>query len=228
MRHKNIKNRFQDQIGELAPVSVALLLMSVIPPCRAQSTSRPTAAAKSHFQSREKLNSKIANPAPAPAPAPAASPAAVRLNGGMLTVNADNSELRQVLQDISRESGMAIQGKVRDARIFGNYGPGEPSAVLTELLAGQGYNILMIGGGREGAPRQLLLTDRSNGPALPSPQPAIQNKAERVELGPGAIAHPPPEAVDDPQMRTYLRDRKLQQMYESQEKENKGNPAPPK
>lgn len=226
MRHKNIKNRFQNQIGELAPVSVALLLMSVIPSCRAQSTSRPSAAAKSHFQSREKSNSKIANPAPAPAPA--ASPAAVHLNGGMLTINADNSELRQVLQDISRESGMAIQGSIRDVRIFGNYGPGEPSAVLTELLAGQGYNILMIGGGRQGAPRQLLLTDRSTGPTLPPPQPPTQNNAERVELGPGAIAHPPPEAVDDPQMRTYLRDRKIQQMYESQEKENKGNPAPPK
>lgn len=146
----------------------------------------------------------------------------------MLRVEANNSELRQVLQDVSRESGMAIQGQVKDERIFGSYGPGEPSAVLTDLLSGQGYNILIVGGGPQGAPRQLLLTDRNGSPSLAPPPAAIQNSAERVELGPGAIAHPPPEAVDDPQMRTYLRDRKLQQMYESQEKENKGNPALPK
>ena len=146
----------------------------------------------------------------------------------MLTVQANNSELRQVLEDVSRESGMTIQGQVKDGRIFGSYGPGEPSAVLTQLLSGQGYNILIVGGGPQGAPRQLLLTDRSGGPSLPPPPTGIQTNAERVELGPGAIAHPPPEAVDDPQMRTYLRDRKLQQMYDSQQKEDKGNPAPPK
>ncbi|WP_263418580.1 hypothetical protein [Terriglobus albidus] len=227
MRQRNIKNRFQDQAAKLTLASFALVIMSVAGSlCWAQTTPQSTAVTKSHVRSREKPNSKIVSLAPAPAPA--ASPATVHLNGGMLTVHANNSELRQVLQDISRESGMAIQGQIRDARIFGSYGPGEPSAVLTELLAGQGYNILIVGGGPQGAPRQLLLTDRSSGPSLPPPQTIIQNNAERVELGPGAIAHPPPEAVDDPQMRTYLRDRKLQQMYESQEKENKGNPAPPK
>lgn len=221
MRHQKTKNRFQDQLAELAPLSLILVLISIVPSCPAQSTRHRPA-------SRTLLDHlpEQSNPKGVPPSAPA-NPATVLLKGGKLTVNANNSELRQVLEDVSRASGMAIQGQVRDTRIFGNYGPGEPPAVLTELLAGQGYNILMVGGGQEGAPRQLLLTDRSNSP-LPTPPAANQDKAERVELGPGAIAHPPPEAVEDPQMRTYLRDRKLQQMYESQEKENKGNSAPTK
>jgi len=222
MRHKQTKTRFQRQLAELASLSVAVILVSSAPFCRAQSKLQTTATTKSHLRSRDRSNSKPVTPPPAPA-----TPATVLLKGGMLTVQANNSELRQVLEDVSRESGMAIQGRVRDGRIFGSYGPGEPSSVLTELLSGQGYNILIVGGGPQGAPRQLLLTDRSAGPSLPPPT-AVQNNAERVELGPGAIAHPPPEAVDDPQMRTYLRDRKLQQMYESQEKENKTSPAPPK
>jgi hypothetical protein len=145
----------------------------------------------------------------------------VTLKNGTLTIEANDSDLNQILREVSRESGMVIEGLIKDARVFGNYGPQNPRDILTELLAGLGYNIIMVGTAREGAPRELMLTSRADSPsaALPSQAPD-KASAEAPELGSGAIAHPPPAQVDDPQLRAQQNLQRLQQMHESQEKEN--------
>ncbi len=104
-----------------------------------------------------------------------AKPAQVTVAPGTLAIKADNSSLSQILQEISKSTGMKVDGLGRDDRIFGSYGPGEPREVLLSLLEGSGYNVLMIGDNK-GAPRQLSLSQRAAGNAVASTAPARNNR----------------------------------------------------
>lgn len=102
-------------------------------------------------------------------------PATVTLSSGELAVKADNSSLSQILGQLASSSGMTVNGLNKDQRVFGSYGPGSPQQVLSALLDGAGYNVMMLGVSRDGAPRQLILTARSNAPAAPVQQQASQD-----------------------------------------------------
>jgi hypothetical protein len=103
-------------------------------------------------------------------------PAKVSLGPGKLTVQADNSSLSEILHQISQASGMKVEGLQAGGsqRVFGSYGPGSPRDVLSDLLDGAGYNVLMLGVTSSGAPRELALTVRPNG-AAPAAQPQPGN-----------------------------------------------------
>ena len=165
-----------------------------------------------------------ATPAPAETPAPAtssdiaATPAAVpdsmlqqpasraqvKLNNGMLSVQAENSNLSQVLHDIGSATGMKVEGLGRDERVFGQYGPAPPRDVLTALLDGAGYNVLMVGEFSGGTPKQLILSQRKGGataapPPDPNAQPAAEDEDAEPDPGPDAEGPPPgPEEVTPP------------------------------
>ena len=166
----------------------------------------------------------LARPTP---PAANASPAKVVFRAGLLTVDADNSDLTQILRTIAAVSGMTIDGSVGDVRVFGMYGPSNSREVLTELLRGLGYNFLMTGVTQEGAPRTLQLTAR--GAAIPaSSNPAIsahsdtpeEHVEDRGQPGPGAILHVPPAAPDNTQDRMRQTLQRLQQMHDQQTPQN--------
>ncbi|HEY5029680.1 MAG TPA: hypothetical protein VIK39_14815, partial [Candidatus Angelobacter sp.] len=91
----------------------------------------------------------------------AAHPAAVKLRNGKLTIEANNSDLGQILQNLASISGMTINGLNKGPRVFGVYGPGNSREVLRDLLVGSGYNFIMVGDGAQGAPRELLLTPQN-------------------------------------------------------------------
>jgi hypothetical protein len=86
-----------------------------------------------------------------------------------LTVKADNSSLTQILHQVSSATGMRLDGLSGDERVFGSFGPGAPRDVLTTLLNGTSYNIVMVGDLPNGAPRELVLSSRAAGDAT---QPA--------------------------------------------------------
>lgn len=110
-----------------------------------------------------------------------AQPAQVQLESGKLSVKADNSTLSEILHDISAKTGMKIAGLSRDQRIFGSYGPATPREVLSALLDGVGYNVMMVGELANGAPRELTLTPRTGGPVTggsPATQMARQSNSD--------------------------------------------------
>ncbi|MGC9158350.1 MAG: hypothetical protein ACP5FH_05115 [Terracidiphilus sp.] len=133
------------------------------------------------------------------------APAAVVWDSHGLRIDAANSSLKQILKDVTAATGTKIEGFGTDQRIFGNYGPGSTREVLSQLLQGSGYNILMIGNQDQGAPLQVILTPSPNGPAppaVPSPPPSKEDLGAEAEpepqplvrsgFGAARVLHNPP------------------------------------
>lgn len=125
----------------------------------------------------------VTTPAPPPAPKmpdwPAndrPSPASVTWNSQGLRIDASNSSLNQILNEVSTVTGAKIHGLAGDQRIFGAFGPGAARDVISQLLDGSGYNVLMIGDQGHGTPREIVLSAQPNGPAPPpNPSQAFAN-----------------------------------------------------
>jgi hypothetical protein len=143
--------------------------------------------------------------------------AAVTWNGQGLRISAANSSLRQILEDVASATGATVEGIETDQRIFGVYGPGKARDVLTQLLHGTSYNVLMIGEQGEGTPREIVLSLRKHATvgtavaANPSskgdddddaddqPQPPQQPPPMRPGFGPHGRT--PPEVQQEMQQR---------------------------
>ena len=123
-----------------------------------------------------------------------AKPAQVAVLPGSLSINADNSSLSDILEQISRSTGMKVEGLAKDDRIFGTYGPGDPREVLLSLLQGSGYNVLMVGDNK-GAPRQLSLSQRVAGSAVASAATVNNHHQEEDD----DIEQEPPPQPEQPQ-----------------------------
>ena len=135
---------------------------------------------------------------PTPAPDPPRH-AEVIITHGLLQIRADNSSLNQILRSISHITGMKITGGVEEQRVFGSYGPATLSTILATLLDGTGANILLLGG-NEGTPPELVLTSRTGGPEPPGPNsPAYAMYDDRSyhahRVAPAAT---PPEGASSP------------------------------
>ena len=236
------------------PIAAASLLLSMPfgSRCAAQAAATPAATQKTPAAQEAKTASERPRTkrrrkpsGPASLSSQAATPPQVTLDHGKLTVDAKNSDLSAILQDLSQKSGMSVDGLSRNTRVFGVYGPGSPRDVLSTLLTGAGYNFVMVGGESGSVPRELVLTAQ-NGNALPAnpvrpaqPQPAASQDEEpgaeengRQPLGPGAIAHPSPQDTDqtDPQtrMQRHLDTlRHMQETIQQQQQQNQQNQQKP-
>ena len=149
-------------------------------------------------------------PPPQPAVAPnlldqPALPATVTATNNELTVKADNSSLSQILHQVSSAMGMKLDGLGGDERVFGSFGPGAPREVLTALLDGTSYNVMMVGDLPNGAPRELLLSHRGAEGATPPPS-ANANANNQNQTQPSDQDNPddsasPDDSDDSPPMQ---------------------------
>ena len=115
-----------------------------------------------------------------PASTPAHSPshrAEVSFANGQLTVQAHNTSLNQLIRDIARQTGMRVSGSVAEDRVFGSYGPADPSRVLALLLDGTGSNLLIVQNEAD-RPTELILTPRTGAATPPNPNAAAENDAD--------------------------------------------------
>lgn len=145
-----------------------------------------------------------------------------------LFIQASNSSLDQILNDISLKTGAKVEGMGADERVFGTYGPGPASDVLTELLDGSGYNVLLVGDLGHGTPRRIVLSSRPAGMAQPSGQSTpSDNEADQEapptgpypqpEL-PGALP-PPPVPARTPESMMQQRQEQLLQMQQQEQQQ---------
>jgi hypothetical protein len=111
-----------------------------------------------------------------------------------LKIDASNASLHQILNDVASATGTKMEGFGADERVFGEYGPGQARDVLSQLLHGSGYNVLMIGDQGEGTPRQIVLSPRKAGGAPASAnRPSQDSQDEDVPEQPEVEEQPPPQ-----------------------------------
>ncbi len=92
----------------------------------------------------------------------------VRYANGLLSIDASNSSLNQILREIGRQTGMKITGGVLDERVFGHYGPASADVVLETLIDSNSTNVLLRHGPANEL-EELILTARSGGATPPNP-----------------------------------------------------------
>ncbi len=141
-----------------------------------------------------------------------------------LRILAFNSSLAQILKDVSAETGATLEGMGQDERIFGAYGPAPARDVLTQLLDGSDYNVLMIGDEGEGTPRRIVLSARTTGPAQPAGSPSTSNDEEtdaepqqqQPQPQPAPVREAPPAGMPlrPQQMPPDIRQRQQQQQQQ--------------
>jgi hypothetical protein len=177
----------------------------------AQTTATPPATSSAH-PVHHKHPRAAAQPAAAPAPVvqavPAApqaphwpindrpAPASVTWDSRGLHIDATNASLQQILLDVASVTGAKVEGMGSDERVFGNFGPGQARDVLSQLLSGSGYNVLLVGDQGQGTPRQILLSTRHVGNAISqpamaaAPQPADDDSADNDDDQPTPVPSP--------------------------------------
>lgn len=163
-------------------------------------------------------------------------PAAVSLSRGRLMIIGHGSDLAQILHSLAAKTGMVFEGASPHARIFGSYGPGAPREVLTQLLGDTGSNFVMTGNMAPGAPLRIMLSPQSKAPpdAPTAPQRRVPVASDNpptgpppVHLGPGALAHVPPDELpadqQDRQQRMREHVQRLEQMHQLYQRESENN-----
>jgi hypothetical protein len=157
-----------------------------------------------------------------------------------LHIAATNSSLHQILNEVSTATGAKVEGMGADERVFGEFGPGEARDVLSQLLNGSGYNVLMIGDQGEGTPRQIVLSARHSGkdpgasnrpnpnqdaqddeaPEQPEveeqpPQPPLINRPPMIPQGPPGAPRTPQQVLQELQQRQQqMQDQQQQQQQQ--------------
>ncbi len=110
---------------------------------------------------------------------------------GKLTIQATNSSLRAILDDLKARTGATVEGLGKDERIFGVYGPGAPQEVLAALLDDSGYNVLIAGRRPDGTPREIVLSSRAGAGGSPAPAQTPTQSGDDADDGSDVPEQPP-------------------------------------
>ncbi|HEX8711767.1 MAG TPA: hypothetical protein VF730_07830 [Terracidiphilus sp.] len=178
-------------IGAQAPAATHQAIAGSSPHA-AQGKKRSTRAKAVAAKTAQKPEAPAPPPPPPPPPNwPVNDPpakASVEWNAQGLSIDAKNSSLQEILKEISEQTGAKIEGMSQDQRVFGVYGPGQPREVLSDLLEGSGYNVLMVGNAARGVPQHIELSERPKG----GPQP-------NAPVSPGEMYEPPVAPYQPPE-----------------------------
>ncbi|MEO8737263.1 MAG: hypothetical protein ABI380_12075 [Edaphobacter sp.] len=158
----------------------------------------------------------------------------VTYTDGKLFVSANNSSLNQILRDIAQRTGMKITGGVTDERVFGQYGPAEPSKILGTLLDGTGSNMLLLQA-TSATPAELILTPRRGDPSPPNPNaaafdedtappPAAPQSPAAAQPAENAPGSPPAAQSSEPQSPNSV--KTPQQIFEQLQRIRQQQQAP--
>jgi hypothetical protein len=194
----------------LAAALAALLVAPRVLP--AQATVVPPSAHKLVHTRKQKTAASTPAPAPPAAAAPATppapevpvwpandkpAPATINWDSNGLRIEAANSSLAQILVDVSTVTGTKMTGFDGDARVFGVYGPAPEREVISQLLQGSGYNIVMVGDQGEGTPREIVLSSRHSGDS----QPLAANPSPSNSSDDDTASDEQPQPVQQPPVR---------------------------
>ncbi|HEY1272567.1 MAG TPA: hypothetical protein VGF08_11305, partial [Terriglobales bacterium] len=140
-------------------------------------------------------------PPPTPEQLPA-GPVVITYQKGLLTIDAHNSALADILRVVSQTTGAAVEvPEDANERVFGQIGPGAVRDVLASLLNGTKFNYVMLGTAEN--PNALARVDLTPKPAGNTNERGPVQQAARsvpppVQAAPVQPAPAPPIAVAQP------------------------------
>jgi hypothetical protein len=207
----------------------------------------PTAARQPKAHAHGKKAAPVVE-APAPAPAPLTpeqtppTPPRVVYQNGLLTIDAQNSTLSQVLHSVQAQTGASVEmpGTASNDRVMMQLGPGQPRDVLNTLLNGSRFNYIILGvAGNPGAVQKVILTTRqssatpvntaqNNGPGQPQyqPPPDVPQEEDVAPSDPEADNQPESQQAPPPpgRFRGPNFPGRTPEVSEQQQQDNNGNP----
>lgn len=146
---------------------------------------------------------------PAPPPTPEQMPAVqprVSFQNGLLSIEANNSTMYDVLSAVKRQTGANIDVPLGSAadRVVTRIGPGKPRDVMASLLSGSKFNYIIVGPPQnpDGIQRVILSRRPAGGvPAAASGQASFNPQAAPAEEEPVEEMEPeaPPEEIAQPE-----------------------------
>ena len=246
----------------LAAAVIPILLLFGFEPLAAQAPASSPKTATGQTAVHHRKRPSAAHPVVAPAPAPVvtepekppapdwpandkASHASVVWDSQGLRIEARNSSLQQILNDVSAETGAKVDGLGTDERVFGIYGPGQARDVLADLLQGSGYNVMLVGDQGQGTPRQILLSSRHPGQSHPGttgnqansgdddadadepPPQEPPNQPDRPPNSPGVAPRSPQQIMQEMQQRQQEMQQRMQNQQQNQPPNQQPNQPPP-
>ena len=138
-------------------------------------------------------------------------PPKVVYQNGLLSVEATNSTLSDILNGIRSKAGIQIEGfQGAQDRVAAKLGPAPAEAVLTGLLRGSRFDYMMLGrADRPGMVQRVILTpisgapSASNGiqPLQPQPGMVLAQPVDDDEANQDEANIPPPQFQPNPQQR---------------------------
>ena len=180
------------------------------------------------------------------------NPPSIVWDSSGLRISASNSSLQQILNEVSVDTGTKVVGSIPDQRVYGNYGPGEARDVLSQLLQGSGFNVLLAGDIGKGAPNEIVLTPRRAGgsnapnamnrpqqqdpdediPDQPEEEPPPQVQQPQVQqpppqspgFGPNGPMRTPQQVMEEMQQRQLLQQQQMLQQIQQQQQQQQPNP----
>jgi hypothetical protein len=183
----------------VATTFVALICAAVVvcaqtgQPSNSKQVQKQTAATKNPAktakrgkkakQPEENIIPQQPPPPPTPEQMPSVMPE-VAYRDGMLTINAPNSTMNDVLSAVRRVTGATVEKPPVGGgdRVVAHLGPGQPKDVLESLFNGSRYDYIILGSmTRPGAVERIVLTARAN--SGPSTSVATNNQVQRPNPG---------------------------------------------
>ena len=116
----------------------------------------------------------------------------VTYQNGLLTIDATNSTLSQVLHSVQAQTGASVEmpASAANERVMMQLGPGRPRDVLNTLLNGSKFNYIILGMTENpGGVQKVILTTRLNAPTVNTAQ----------NNGPGQVQPQYQSQPDEPQ-----------------------------
>ena len=189
--------------GQAAPAPTSVPGAAASTGSKTAKAAQPSPASK-RTKTAHRAKAKVAEtarmperpPDPPPPDWPAndpAKPASVDWDGRDLSIAATNASLQQILADVSTATGLKLEGSGADQRVYGTFGPAPARDVLSQLLEGSNYNVLMIGDSGQG-PSSASTPPPATRPTGSSPTPPASSPAANGEARQGAEDEAPEDA----------------------------------
>ncbi len=208
-------------------IAIACALAMISGVAQAQGSAQATSPQTPHAATKKKKTAPAKSPSPVAAVAPAQPVPAravppvpatlmnsapvnpnVTLANGLLTIDAPNSTLSDVLKGVHNATGAEVEGASPSERVAVRLGPGDPRQVIAALLKGTPYDYFILGSQEKpGVVTRIVLTQSQAGASTqsatagrsqpPTPQPQANDTSDSSSTD-DMPAQPPAEAQPEP------------------------------